>query len=124
MRDLQTAGAIRAALQYVISTEMPANHKAILIETLTEALRTRQAADEEPERGERPWQREESAHLESALRGRIAKSWQDADESLMHLALQLHRPPAEVRTMAAKLGVGPGVDYALAKKCPRPSTDE
>lgn len=124
MRDLQSAVAIRAALQYVVATEMPASHKAVLIETLTEALRTRQAADEELEQGERPWQSEEAARVESTLRGRIAKSWQDADESLMHLALQLQRPPAEVRTMAAKLGVGAGVDYALAKQCPRPSDDE
>lgn len=124
MRDLQTAAAVRAALQYVIATEMPADHKSVLIETLTGALRIRQAADEEPVQSERPWQREEAAHLESVLQGRLAKSWQDADESLMHLALQLRRTPAEVRTMAAKLGVGAGVDYALAKKCPRPSAEE
>jgi hypothetical protein len=109
---------MRAALQFVLSTEIPSEHKAVLIEVLTDAMRQhdarivqRDAALDSVE----PWQVAETAQVESFLRGKIARSWQHADELLMNLAAQLHRNPNYVRSKATELGFGEGVDYRLAK---------
>jgi hypothetical protein len=61
------------------------------------------------------WQEHEIAHLTSFLHDRPAKSWQQADECVMHLAAQLHRDPQAVRDKATELGLGAAVDYRFAK---------
>jgi hypothetical protein len=84
----------------VITSDTGAEHKAILIDVLTQAVRDDEAAELKQRalalaRGE--WQQHEIAHLTSFLKDRPAKSWQQADESVMHVAAQLHREPQSVR---------------------------
>ncbi len=77
---------------------MPAEHKATLIEVLTQTLR------------------DEVLQLKAFLHGRAARSWQHADECVMHLAAQLHRDPASIRDKATELGLGVAVDYRFARQ--------
>ena len=72
-------------------------------------------------RGE--WQEHEIVQLNSYLPGRIAKSWQHADECVMHLAAQLHRDPRSVRDKATELGFGAAVDYRFSKALKRASSE-
>ncbi|HKQ12403.1 MAG TPA: hypothetical protein VJT80_03155 [Steroidobacteraceae bacterium] len=97
---------------------MPSEHKAILIDVLTQALRD----DETAELSRRAvaqagaqWQEHELAQLRSFLQGRLARSWQHADEGVMQLAAQLHRDPQSVRDKATQLGLSAAVDYRFAK---------
>jgi glycyl-tRNA synthetase beta subunit len=118
MQDSRRPAAIHAALHFVMTRDMPSEHKAIIIEVLTQALRDddieqlRQHAVAEA--GEE-WQEHEIAQLTSFLQGRLARSWQHADESVMHLSAQLHRNPRSVRDKATELGLGASVDYRYAK---------
>lgn len=117
MQDARDPAALRAALHYVVSTEIPSEHKSVLIEALTSALRaasertTREAA----EREHSDWSPEDLQNLRDRLQGKVAKSWQDADEQLMQLAGALHRSAEEVRSKALEMGAGVGIDYRLAK---------
>jgi hypothetical protein len=124
MHDSQRAAAIRAALGFAMTAEMPSEHRATLIEVLTQALRDDAAADLRRQalanaRGE--WQEHEIVHLKSFLPGRIAKSWQHADECVMQLAAQLRRDPRSVRDKATELGFGAAVDYQFSKALKRAS---
>lgn len=126
MQDTQRAAAIRTALSYVLTAEMPSEHKATLIEVLTQALRDDAAADLRRQalanaRGE--WQEHEIVHLKSLLPGRIAKSWQHADECVMQLAAQLRRDPRSVRDKATELGFGAAVDYQFSKALKRAGSE-
>ena len=101
-------------MQYLIASDIPSEHKSVMMDALTEVLRTRlQPPVAEP--GSGPWQPHETTQLQSFLEGKLANSWQHADELLMHVAAQLHRDPVEVRAKATELGLGVGVDYQLAK---------
>jgi hypothetical protein len=118
MRDPRRLAALYAALRFVITSDTGAEHKAILIDVLTQAVRDDEAAELKQRalalaRGE--WQQHEIAHLTSFLKDRPAKSWQQADESVMHVAAQLHREPQSVRDKATELGLGAAVDYRFAK---------
>ena len=118
MRDQRRLAALHAALRFVITSDTGAEHKAILIDVLTQAVRDDEAAELKQRalalaRGE--WQQHEIAHLTSFLKDRPAKSWQQADESVMHVAAQLHREPQSVRDKATELGLGAAVDYRFAK---------
>jgi hypothetical protein len=118
MRDPRRLAALHAALRFVITSDTGAEHKAILIDVLTQAVRDDEAAELKQRalalaRGE--WQQHEIAHLTSFLQDRPAKSWQQADECVMHLAAQLHREPQSVRDKATELGLGAAVDYRFAK---------
>jgi len=118
MQDPQTPAALRAALQYVLTSEIPGEHKAALIEALTQALRShdsRTIQDRAAAQAGGVWQDDETAQLAASLQGKLANSWQQADEVLMHVAGQLHRSPRDVRTKATELGLGAGVDYQQAK---------
>jgi len=98
---------------------MPSEHKATLIEVLTQAIRDEGAATlrrEADERSQGEWQEPEIVHMKSFLHDRIATSWQHADECVMHLAAQLHRDPAAVRHKATELGMGRAVDYGVARQ--------
>jgi gamma-glutamyl:cysteine ligase YbdK (ATP-grasp superfamily) len=116
---------IRETLQFLVSSDMPAKHKAVLLDLLTQALRVEEAAQTaarmaEPEAA--PWHAHETKQLQSFLEGKVAKSWQHADELAIRVASQLHRSMQDVRIKAKELGLGEGIDYALARLRP-PSPD-
>ena len=118
MRDIHSPIALREALQYVMSDDMPSEHRAVLIELLTAALRAQDAkrlevVSAQPSHG--PWQEEETLQLQSFLDGKTASSWQHADELLTHLSNRLGRDPHYVRRKATELGFGEGVDFRLAQ---------
>jgi hypothetical protein len=126
MSDSTTPAALHAALQFLITSDLPAQHKAVLIETVTQALRDQESVHLlrlAAEQAGGQWQGHETEQVQSFLQGRVANSWQQADELLMHLAAQLHRNPRDVRAKATELGFGEGVDYSLAKKRPKPRDD-
>lgn len=103
-------------MQFLIASDIPSEHKAVMIDALTEALRTSlQPPVVVAGTGTGPWQAHETAQLEAFLEGKLANSWQHADELLMRVAAQLHRDPGDVRAKATELGFGVGVDYRLAK---------
>ena len=77
MRDSRRLAALHAALRFVITNETGAEHKPILIDVLTQALRDDETAELQQRalalaRGE--WQQHEIAHLTSFLHDRLAKS--------------------------------------------------
>lgn len=118
MRDSHTLAALHAALRFVIADDMPSEHKAVLIEVLTQRLRDQEAAyvrGQAAEQAGGEWQEHEVVQLRTFLQGKIAKGWQHADESLMYLAAQLSRDPRSVRAKATELGLGAGVDFRVAK---------
>jgi hypothetical protein len=126
MQDSQRLTSIHAALRFVISSEMPAQHKATLIEVLTQALRDDEAAErrrQSLEQEHAEWQQHEVEQLKAFLVDRVASSWQHADESVMHLATQLRRDPRSIRDKALELGLTASVDYRYAKTLDR-SRDE
>jgi hypothetical protein len=119
MQDSQSLAATRAALHYVAGSSMPAEHKAVVIEALTQALRAREAMhalQQAAAPADKSWLPHETAHMQASLQGKIANSWQHADEMLMRLASQLHRRPNDIRTKATELGLGAGVDYRMARE--------
>ncbi len=119
MRNSQRPAALHAALRYVITSEITAEHKATLIEVLTQTLRSDEAAElhrEAAAQAQGEWREDELIELKAFLHGRTARSWQHADECVMHLAAQLHRDPASVRHKATELGLGVAVDYRFARQ--------
>lgn len=119
MRNPNRPAALHAALRFTIVSNMPSEHKAILIEVLTQALRDDEAAElhrDAVAQAQGEWQEHEIAQLKSFLHGRTARSWQHADECVMHVAAQLHRDPGSVRQKATDLGMGTAVDYRFAKQ--------
>jgi hypothetical protein len=114
MRDLRAPETIRATLQFLIASNIPSEHKAVLMEALTDALRN-SLLENVTEGGTGPWQAHETDQLQTFLEGKLANSWQHADELLTRVAAQLHRNPVDVRAKATELGFGVGVDYRLAK---------
>lgn len=119
MKNSQRPAALHAALRFVITTDFPAEHKATLIEVLTNTLRSDEAAElhrEAAAQAQGEWREDEIIQLRAFLHGRTARSWQHADECVMHLAAQLHRDPASVRNKATELGMGVAVDYRFARQ--------
>jgi hypothetical protein len=116
MQDAQTR--LRAALQFLMTSEIPSEHKRVLIETVTQALREHEAAtarDKFAAQTIAEWQPHETAQLREHLKGRVANSWQQADEVAVDLAAQLHRHRDDIRAKATELGLGAAVDFRLAK---------
>jgi hypothetical protein len=113
----ETSETIRETLQFLVASDIPSKHKRVLIDALVQALRS--AEDQVLAKVNRPpapeWQADEEQIMSDYLQGKKAKSWQHADEHVMHLATRLHRSPAEVREKAAAMGAGLAVDYRLAK---------
>ena len=125
MRDVRDVTAIRETLSFVIGSHIPSQHKPILIDALAQALRAAEDVGRSMEierRTDAEWRPEEALMIEAALCGKVAKSWQHADEILMRLASGLHRRRDDVRRKATELGHGAAVDYALAKARPPAST--
>ncbi len=127
MRDVHTPAAIRSTLQYIVASDLPAGHKATVIEALTDALRKQQSDDTrrllDDEAGGQ-WQSHELTELDSHLEGQVAKSWQHADEIVMRIAGQLHRRRDDVREKAIERGFGTSVNFALAKAKAAAATHE
>ena len=118
MRNSHRPAALHAALQYVLSSNMPADIKATLIEVLTQTVRNDESAElhrEAAAKAQGEWQEHEVEQIKTFLHGRTATSWQHADECVMHLAATLHRDPGAVRSKATELGLGVAVDYRFAK---------
>jgi hypothetical protein len=117
MTDIQP-DVLREALQFLIRSDLPADPKRILIEVVMESLAVRDAAA--AVRGSTGktypvWQQAEIDLASSFLQGKIAQSWQNADELVTHLVRELQRDAVDVRTKAIELGFGVGVDYRLAR---------
>lgn len=90
MRDSsRRSAALQDALRCVTTSDFPSEHKAILIDVLTQALQDDETAELSrravPQAGGE-WQEHELAHLRSFLQDRLARSWQHADEGVMQLA--------------------------------------
>jgi hypothetical protein len=119
MHDAQTR--LRAALQFLRTSDIPAEHKGILLEAVTLALREQHAATIRGQAAEHSadWRPDETAQLRAYLQGRVATSWQQADETALHLAAQLQRQPDDVRAKALELGFGSAVDFRVAKAAGR-----
>lgn len=118
MRDIHSADALQAALQYMMSSDIPSDHKAVVLELLTRALRDRDTQRIEAVASAHEsiaWQDDETSQMRTFLGGKVANSWQHADELLMQLAHHLHRDPNYVRSKATELGFGESVDFRLAK---------
>jgi hypothetical protein len=122
MQNTHTPGATRAALQYVLSNDLPSQHKAVLIELLTEALRSedKERLLSRTAKVETEWRSDETQQLQTFLDGKVASSWQHADELLMRIATDLRRTPYEVRKKATEIGLAAGIDYSVARTHPRP----
>jgi hypothetical protein len=116
MRDLRET-AKRAALHFVSSSDIPTEHKAVILEVLGESLRQDRCYIPAPA-VERPWEKDEETDVGSFLENKPARGWQHADEVVMALAARLHRSPIEVRRKATQLGFGACVDYRLARSAP------
>lgn len=118
MANTPESTAMHAALRFVVVSDIPSEHKRVLIDVLTQALRAADASElrlKNAHATSEPWQPEEIARLQSLLERRIARSWQHADEILMGAAAQLHRNRVDIRAKATQLGLGGAVDYAIAK---------
>jgi hypothetical protein len=120
MRDVQSVAAIRGTLKYLLNSDVPSEHKSILIDALTRMLRVEEAEAEAQRLSgsdhlTRMWQDHELNHLDRSLNNRVAKSWQDADETLVLIASQLQRHSADVRVKAVERGFNAAVDFAVAK---------
>ena len=79
--------------------------------------RIRSRADKLPHAA---WSHDEVEQLQTFLVGKIANSWQHADELMMHLATRLKRTPKDVRAKATELGYGACIDYNVARTHARP----
>lgn len=118
MSNTSESAQMHAALRFVVVSDIPSDHKRVLIDVLTHAVREKDAADvrlKNADQAPQPWSPEDVTRLESLLERKVARSWQHADEILMGTAAQLHRNPRDVRAKATQLGLGHVVDYAIAK---------
>jgi hypothetical protein len=118
MSNTPRTEATVTALQCLISSDLPAGHKRVLIEAVTQALRMQQQQDDEIAESERDsgaWQESEEQELSLSLQGKSVKSWQQADEAVQRIAHRLQRNASDVRSKAMELGYGVSVNYALAK---------
>ena len=114
MHNSDNEDAMQAALRFLLVSDMPADHKRLLIELVTDALRRRdakQARDQALERDVKPWTEDEVAQMTAFFEGKSARSWQHADEMVIALALQLHRDARDVREKAADIGFGAAVGF-------------
>jgi len=120
MPDTNPTAALRVTLQYLMTSDIPSIHKTVLIGLLTKALHEDNSLSRAPVlQAEAPWQEQEMQLLTAFLSGKVANSWQHADELLMDISTRLHRQPQNVRSKASDLGFGAGVDYRLARALAR-----
>jgi hypothetical protein len=117
MSSQKRSDALRDALQFLVSSSVPAQHKSLLMDLVGQAMRAEELEQRDlaAQATIPKWQPEEIQLLRDSLAGRVARSWQHADELLMRLVAQLKRRPADVRAKATELDLGAGVDYRLAQ---------
>lgn len=119
MTETHEALSLRETLQFVVASDIPAKHKRIIMEALTQALRIEGDAQLDRKALETndcaEWQADELKAVIDYLQGKVARSWQNADEIVMRLATQLHRDPGDIRRKGVELGFGSSVDFHLAK---------
>jgi hypothetical protein len=123
VKDLHRPAALSAALRFVLASDVLWQHKATIIDALTQAMREEDAAAlrrQAAAQAQGEWHDHEIVQLKSFLQERTATSWQHADQNVMHLAARLNRAPDSIRTKAAELGLGAAVDYKLAKSIKPP----
>lgn len=119
MPSSQTAEKLRAALRFLMTSDMASEHKGVLIDVVTQALRDLETSDIQEraaEQANEQWQPSETEQLRNLLQGKVATSWQHADELTMRVAAQLHRPLQQIRAKATELGFAEAVDYRVAKR--------
>lgn len=119
MAHSQTPEKLRAALRFLMTSDLASEHKGVLIEVVTQALRDLETSDIQEraaEQASEQWEVFETEQLRALLQGQVATSWQHADELMMRVAAQLHRPIQQIRAKATELGFAEAVDYRLAKK--------
>ncbi|HEU4602468.1 MAG TPA: hypothetical protein VFS24_10890 [Steroidobacteraceae bacterium] len=107
--------AKRAALQFVLSSDMPSEHKAVILEALRDSL-AQDALVPAVQAPDPEWNPHEETEIHEFLAGKLAHGWQHADELVMALSARLHRDPDAVRRKAVELGHGASVDYRLARR--------
>ncbi len=107
--------AKRAALQFVLSSDMPSEHKAVILEGLRDSL-ANDASVPAARVPEPEWNPHDETEIHEFLAGKLAHGWQHADELVMALSARLHREPDAVRRKAVELGHGASVDYRLARR--------
>jgi hypothetical protein len=112
-----SSGAIREALRFVEDSNIPDNHKRVLVGVVLHALRNVGAVafNDTMHSESEPWQQHEVQTLAAHLEGKRAVNWQHADELVMWLVACLRRNPEDIRKKALELGFGAGVDYRIAK---------
>jgi len=117
MRALYPQSTLRAALRCLLTSDLPPEHKAVLVDAVVQTLLEREAAHhiDESFAEARAWEPQEVEELRTLLAGRIAHSWQEADELLTRCARQLERAPVDVREQAGTLGLDAAVDYRRAR---------
>lgn len=118
MQDSHRLTALHAALRFLVTSDIPSQHKSVLIDVLMQRLRDDEAAELRQRQCvqlQGGWREHEILQLRSFLQGRVARSWQHADERVMQLAAQLRRHPRVIREKAVELGLAAAVDYRFAK---------
>jgi hypothetical protein len=122
MSDIQP-DALREALQFLIRSDLPADPKRMLIAVVMESLAQREAAvvQNSVNKVIETWPPADVELATTYLQGKVARTWQSADETLTHLARVLHRDARQVRTKVTEMGFGAAVDYQLAKALARKS---
>jgi hypothetical protein len=114
MHNSDNEGAMQATLRFLLASDMPAEHKRLLIELVTDALRRRDAKEAHEhalQRDMKPWDEDEVAQIAAYLDGKTARSWQHADEMVVALASLLHRDARDVREKAADIGFHAAVAF-------------
>lgn len=118
VRGSQPPAVLDSTLQFVLAADIPLQHRTVLVELLTLALRQQDVAASD-RRGQLPpgweWQPHEIMLVQSSLDGKLAKSWQHADELVKELAAKLRRDARSVRVKATELGLSAAVDYRVAR---------
>ena len=117
MAPQKRSEALSGALQFLVSSSIPSQYKSLLLDLVGQAMRAEEVAERDlvAQAATPEWQPDEVACVHELLQGKIARSWQHADELLMRLATQLGRKPADVRSKALEFNLGAGVDFRLAQ---------
>lgn len=126
MTDMQQTDALREALQFLIRADIPADPKRLLIETIMQALATAESAISKQDaikKSFRDWQPNEIELATQLLQGKVAGSWQAADEIVTRLSRELRRDASDIRAKAIELGFDVAIDYHLARARATPAAE-
>ena len=110
--------AIREALPFVALSDLPAEHKSVVMEVIAQALNESEEAERAGLGRNKmgPWDEAELQVVATHLQGKVAASWQNADELVVDLALRLNRVPTDVKEKGKELGYAVAVDYRAARE--------